>query len=85
MKNNFTIKTSRPHFRTLRLEYQDSDGNCEVYLEQSTKPDYDWIGDISSLNFTREKLFKILNNIEAWSNQNDLRIKIWKNQVSRSV
>lgn len=42
---DYSIKTDHTHFRTLKLSYLDEEAQVITYLEESTVPEYDWIGD----------------------------------------
>ena len=77
MSNEYEFNLEQVHFSSSRLSYKDSEGLVEVYLEQSTVPDFDWIGAEPDFKVDKDRLELILDRLVEWSCSMGLNIKIW--------
>ncbi len=77
---HFKITFEKVHFRTMKLTYSDSIGTAIVYFEESSFPNYDWIGDESSFNLPNKRLSLVLDNIQKWAEENTIVLKIWRKE-----
>ena len=74
----YQINIERIHHSECFIIYKDSLGELKIWADESPYPEYDFVSSEPEIKVTGERLKQVIENIQEWAKDNNLIIKIWK-------